>query len=164
MARVAKGGWIARIVRAVFAGIILPRAMSSPKRRARAFRILSQLGIRYRSSPIVEQGEPKLKHGPRAGDRFPDAPVIARGHATWLHRELGGFRFHLLLSGSGQLFQSLMDANLIDLYRFMVHPIVLGEGKRLFTDRTDQRTLRLASTETFSTGIVILEFEPADRA
>ena len=70
----------------------------------------------------------------------------------------------LLLSGSGQLFQSLMDANLIDLYRFMVHPIVLGEGKRLFSDRTDQRTLRLTSTETFSTGIVILEFEPADRA
>ena len=70
----------------------------------------------------------------------------------------------LLLSGSGQLFQSLMDANLIDLYRLMVHPIVLGEGKRLFSDRTDQRTLRLTSTETLSTGIVILEFEPADRA
>ena len=57
-ARVAKGGWVARIVRAVFVGIILPRAMSSPKRRARAFRILSQLGIRYRSSPIVERASP----------------------------------------------------------------------------------------------------------
>jgi 2-polyprenyl-6-methoxyphenol hydroxylase-like FAD-dependent oxidoreductase len=99
-ARVAKGGWIAKIVRAVFVGMILPRVMSSPKRRARAFRIISQLGIRYRSSPIVEEGEPRLKDGPRAGDRFPDAPVTARGQPTWLHRELSGFRFHLLLCGS----------------------------------------------------------------
>lgn len=99
-ARVARGGLIAKTVRAVFAGMILPRALASPKRRARAFRIISQLGIRYRSSPIIQEGDPGLKDGPRAGDRFPDAPVTARGRTTSLHRELGGFRFHLLLCGS----------------------------------------------------------------
>lgn len=97
--RVAKGGLIAKVFRVIFAGIILPRAMSSPKRRARAFRIISQLGIRYRASPIIQEGEPRLKNGAHAGDRFPDAPVTVRGKASSLHRELGGPKFHLLLCG-----------------------------------------------------------------
>ncbi len=98
-ARAAKGGVIANIVRTVFVRILLPRVMASPKRRARAFRILSQLGIRYRSSPIVQEGQPGLNVGPRPGDRFPDAPVTVRSQATRLHHELIGFRFHLLLCG-----------------------------------------------------------------
>jgi 2-polyprenyl-6-methoxyphenol hydroxylase-like FAD-dependent oxidoreductase len=98
-ARVARAGLISRIIRTVFAHVLLPRATSSPKGRARAFRILSQLGIRYRSSPIVEEGKPGLGGGPRAGDRFPDAPVTVRSQPTRLHRELIGFRFHLLLCG-----------------------------------------------------------------
>jgi 2-polyprenyl-6-methoxyphenol hydroxylase-like FAD-dependent oxidoreductase len=98
-ARVAKAGLIARIIRAAFVRILLPRAMSSPKRRARAFRILSQLGIRYRSSPIVEEGKSGFSNGPHAGDRFPDAPVTVRGQPTRLHHELIGFRFHMLLCG-----------------------------------------------------------------
>ncbi len=66
----------------------------------------------------------------------------------------------LLLAGSGQLFNTLMDAGLIDLYRFMVHPIVLGRGPKLFTG--DRRTnLKLVGTKMFSTGIVVLEYEPA---
>jgi dihydrofolate reductase len=69
----------------------------------------------------------------------------------------------LLLSGSAQLFNALMQENLIDLYRFMLHPIVLGNGARLFAEGVDQRVLKLAETETFSSGIVILEYEPADQ-
>jgi dihydrofolate reductase len=67
----------------------------------------------------------------------------------------------LLLSGSAQLFNALMEANLIDRYRFMVHPVILGEGKRLFTGGVERKALRLTSSETLSTGIVILEYEPA---
>ena len=67
----------------------------------------------------------------------------------------------LLLSGSGQLFNALMQENLIDLYRFMVHPIVLGSGKRLFTESNTRRVLDLTETERFSSGIVIIEFRPA---
>ena len=98
-ARLAKGGPIAFVMRTVFAGMIIPRVMSSRTRRGRAFRLVSQLGIRYRSSPIVEEGEPRLKTGPEAGDRFPDAKVSVRGKASTLHRELRGPRFHLLLCG-----------------------------------------------------------------
>ncbi len=58
----------------------------------------------------------------------------------------------LLLAGSGQLFNTLMDANLIDLYRFMVHPVVLGKGRKLFRDGESRR----------GKGIVVLELVPAE--
>jgi dihydrofolate reductase len=67
----------------------------------------------------------------------------------------------LLLSGSAQLFNALMKENLIDLYRFMVHPVVLGKGKRLFAESNDRRVLDLAETKRFSSGIVIMEYRPA---
>ena len=67
----------------------------------------------------------------------------------------------LLLSGSAQLFNALAQANLIDLYRFMVHPIVLGKGARLFAEGIGQATLELTHHETFDSGIVILEYQPA---
>ena len=68
----------------------------------------------------------------------------------------------LLLSGSGQLLDGLRQASLIDLYRFMVHPIVLGKGARLFADGIDQTVLRLTHHETFDSGVVILEYQPAE--
>jgi dihydrofolate reductase len=68
----------------------------------------------------------------------------------------------LLLSGSAQLLNGLMEANLIDLYRFMVHPIVLGAGARLFAEGVDQTVLRLIHHETFDSGIVILEYQSAE--
>ena len=67
----------------------------------------------------------------------------------------------LLLAGSGQLFRAMSGAGLIDLYRFMVHPVILGSGKRLFTDDTTKSSLKLVDTRTFGKGIVVLEYEPA---
>jgi dihydrofolate reductase len=66
----------------------------------------------------------------------------------------------LLLSGSGRLLNALSMARLIDLYRFMVHPIVLGKGAHLFVDGIDQTVLKLTRHEIFDAGIVILEYEP----
>ena len=67
----------------------------------------------------------------------------------------------LLLAGSGQLFNALMKENLIDVYRFMVHPIVLGKGRRLFTDATAERKLELTDIKRFAKGIVVMELVPA---
>ncbi len=67
----------------------------------------------------------------------------------------------LLLSGSAQLFNALAQENLIDLYRFMLHPIILGKGKGLFADGVDRRVLTLTESKAFAAGIVILEYVPA---
>jgi dihydrofolate reductase len=67
----------------------------------------------------------------------------------------------LLLSGSAQLFNALMQENLIDVYRFMLHPVVLGKGKRLFSEDVQKKSFQLTQTKPFRSGIVILEYEPA---
>lgn len=69
----------------------------------------------------------------------------------------------LLLAGSGQLFNALMGADLIDAYRFMVHPVVLGQGKRLFANEDSRRELKLVDTKKFASGIIVLEYESAGK-
>ena len=76
-----------------------------------------------------------------------------------LKKQRGG---DLLLSGSAMLFNDMMRENLIDLYRLMVHPVVLGTGARLFTEDTTKRALELTEVKRFASGIVVLEFVPAN--
>jgi hypothetical protein len=59
---------------------------------------VSQLGIRYRNSPAVTEGEARLRGGPKAGDRFPDAK-IEHGRPTYLLEELASPHLHLILCG-----------------------------------------------------------------
>jgi dihydrofolate reductase len=69
----------------------------------------------------------------------------------------------ILLSGSGKLLHTLMEHDLVDEYRLMLHPIVLGGGKRLFENETQARTLKLVEAKPLTTGIVILTYLPAER-
>lgn len=66
----------------------------------------------------------------------------------------------LLLSGSGQLLDLCMNADLVDLYRVMLHPVVLGSGKRLFGAGDKPKPLQLTETKRFAAGIVVLEYAP----
>ncbi|HEX8904777.1 MAG TPA: FAD-dependent monooxygenase [Longimicrobiaceae bacterium] len=97
--RGAGAGRLARWIRRNVAGRVLPRVLGSRRLRARAFRFVSELAIRYRHSPAVEEGEPRLHGGPRAGDRLPDARVALDGRETRLHAELAAPGLHLLLCG-----------------------------------------------------------------
>jgi dihydrofolate reductase len=65
----------------------------------------------------------------------------------------------LVLVGSGQLAQSLQDADLVDEYRLWLHPVVLGGGKRLFRDGGPPASFRLADSQTTSGGLVILTYQ-----
>jgi dihydrofolate reductase len=56
-----------------------------------------------------------------------------------------------------------MDLGLIDEYQLLVHPIVLGSGKRLFRDGSNTTALRLVETKTFSSGVVLLSYQPAEQ-
>ncbi len=69
----------------------------------------------------------------------------------------------ITILGSGTLVRSLLRDGLLDELTLMVHPVVLGSGKRLFEDRSDARALKLASSRTFSTGVVSLAYRPADK-
>jgi dihydrofolate reductase len=67
----------------------------------------------------------------------------------------------LLIGGSGRLVDYLTGQDLIDEYRLMVHPVILGDGtKRLFAN-APRRPLRLVDSQSFKTGIVVLTYHPA---
>jgi dihydrofolate reductase len=70
---------------------------------------------------------------------------------------------NILVYGSGKLVNSLIAHNLVDDYRLLVYPVVLGAGQRLFADGT-QTTLKLVESKVFASGVVGLCYQPADKA
>src|SRR5919199_6534456 len=62
------------------------------------------------------------------------------------------------ISGSGTLVRSLLEEDLLDELRLMVHPIVVGGGKRLFEEGGAQKALELVDSTTFDTGVVYLTY------
>jgi dihydrofolate reductase len=67
----------------------------------------------------------------------------------------------LVVHGSAQLVQTLVEGDLVDELRLMVFPVVLGTGKRLFGDTTDAKRLRLADAKTVGDGVAILVYRRA---
>jgi dihydrofolate reductase len=67
----------------------------------------------------------------------------------------------IVVHGSAQLVQALVDDGLIDELRLMVFPVVLGAGKRLFGETSDKRRLRLSDSKTVGDGVQILTYEAA---
>jgi dihydrofolate reductase len=75
-----------------------------------------------------------------------------------LHREVDGV---ILVAGSAQLVQDLIEHDLVDELRLMVFPVLLGEGKRLFGDVSERKPLRLTDSKTLGDGIALLTYELA---
>ena len=69
----------------------------------------------------------------------------------------------LQVQGSGELAQTLMRHDLVDEYRLLVYPVVLGKGKRLFREGNVPAALRLVDTKTTGTGVAIHTYEQAGK-
>ena len=76
-----------------------------------------------------------------------------------LKREHGG---DIVVHGSPRLVQTLIEHDLVDEFRLMVFPIVLGSGKRLFGETSDKKPLRLVDSKVVGDGVVIFVYAPAD--
>jgi dihydrofolate reductase len=70
------------------------------------------------------------------------------------------FEGDLVVHGSAQLVQTLLENDLVDELRLMVFPVVLGAGKRVFGDTSDKKPLRLTDSKTVGDGVEILVYEP----
>ena len=71
-----------------------------------------------------------------------------------------GADLHLI--GSTELVQTLMAHGLVDEFRLMIDPVVLGGGKRIFREDGSLRTLRLVDSEVTTTGAVLATYAPAE--
>jgi dihydrofolate reductase len=91
--------------------------------------------LRWRNSALLE------------GDA---ADAVAR-----LKEQPGG---DMVVLGSGELVQSLRRRNLVDRYVLLIHPLILGAGRRLFPDGGAPATLRLVDTRTTTTGVIIATY------
>jgi dihydrofolate reductase len=66
------------------------------------------------------------------------------------------------ISGSATLVRSLLGEGLLDELRLMIHPVVVGRGRRLFENGSASAPLELVDSETFSTGVLNLTYRPAN--
>ena len=66
----------------------------------------------------------------------------------------------IVVHGSARLVQTLIEQDLVDEFRLMVFPVVLGSGKRLFGETSDKKPLRLVDSKVVGDGVAILIYEP----
>jgi dihydrofolate reductase len=71
---------------------------------------------------------------------------------------------NISIVGSPTLVRTLLHEGLVDELDLLVHPIVIGSGKRLFPDGSDRQPLELARADTFKTGVMRLVYRPAAAA
>lgn len=70
---------------------------------------------------------------------------------------------NIVIYGSASIINALTALGLIDEYQLLVHPVVLGSGKRLFQEGSDRTDLKLVETRMFDSGVVLLTYQPAEQ-
>jgi dihydrofolate reductase len=123
-----------------------------PNQRDNPFTPLLNERRKYVASRTLQEPLPWMNSTLLEGDA---ADAVAR-----LKREQDE---NLAVLGSGELVQSLMRRDLVDQYTLTIHPLVLGSGRRLFTDGGALASLRLVDAITTTTGVIIATYRPAER-
>jgi len=90
-----------------------------------------------------------------------DQPTLIKGN---LAKEINKLKKqsgkNITVSGSPTLVRSLIQENLLDELQLMVHPVIVGKGKRLFTEDVDLKRLKLIDSKVTTTGVVIVTYQP----
>jgi dihydrofolate reductase len=68
----------------------------------------------------------------------------------------------IMVNGSAQLVHALAEADLVDEYRAMIHPVLVADGLRMFADPEDMQKFKLTDTRTYDSGVVVLVYERRD--
>lgn len=90
-----------------------------------------------------------------------NSTLLAGEAAETVGRLKEGVDRDIVVLGSGDLLQTLMRHRLVDRWVLLIHPVVLGKGRRLFAADADRAALRLASSVATSTGVIIATYEAA---
>jgi 2-polyprenyl-6-methoxyphenol hydroxylase-like FAD-dependent oxidoreductase len=137
------------LIRTQIAPRLLPQLLHFRQARTLGFRTISQLAISYRNSPAVQEGEPALRRGPRAGDRLPDVRITRNGQPGWLHEALTAPTCHLVLCGSIGAWDDEHIARLSDRYTDVVaiHRLARDAAAGVLHDVDGQAYARLGVDE-----------------
>jgi 2-polyprenyl-6-methoxyphenol hydroxylase-like FAD-dependent oxidoreductase len=134
------------------APILVPLILQPRVLRRYAFRTVSQLAIRYRSSPLSFNGPRAPRRGPKAGDRLPDTPLLHNGQQTTLHAAIARPGWHLLLCGPASAWPARELAQVRDHHPDLitVHHLAATPtpGALLDPDGHARRRLGLAAGDT----------------
>jgi len=117
---------------APLAAPLLPALARQPRLVAAGIRLVSQLDVSYRASPLSLEGTPRRRGGPRAGDRLPDRLVTAAGWDIRLHDLLARPGVHVLLDRDADWPGDLALGRLVHVHRLTSEP-----GRGLVTVRPD---------------------------
>ncbi len=92
--------------------------------------------------------------------KWNNARVVKGNIAEEIHKLKQQPGKDMAIIGSASIVQAFTNLGLIDVYRLMVHPVVLGSGKPLFKNIRDRRKLELIRTMAFTNGVVLLDYQP----
>jgi dihydrofolate reductase len=87
-----------------------------------------------------------------------NSTVLSGDIASEVEKLKGQYDGDIVVHGSVQLAQYLIDHDLVDELRLMVYPVVLGQGKRLFGQTNDKKALRLVDSKVVGDGVVVLTY------
>jgi 2-polyprenyl-6-methoxyphenol hydroxylase-like FAD-dependent oxidoreductase len=117
---------------APLAAPLVPALASQPSLVAAGIRLVSQLDVSYRGSPLSVEGTPRRRGGPRAGDRLPDRLVTAAGRDIRLHDLLARPGVHILLDRDANRPEDLVPGRFVHIHRLTSVP-----GRGLVAVRPD---------------------------
>jgi 2-polyprenyl-6-methoxyphenol hydroxylase-like FAD-dependent oxidoreductase len=121
----ASTGWLPSLIRGTLAPLatpLIPALMSRRHLVAAGIRLLSQLRVSYRSSPLSVEGTPQPHDGPRAGDRLPDKIVTSAGRTLRLHELLARPGVHVLLERDADRLEDLATGPMVSVHRLASAP------------------------------------------